>query len=148
MSVLMFNFDVMVWEIFAIIAVFLIVSEIFVSGFFMLPIGLAFAIAAIPAAIVDSWLIVLATLAASLLFLFWLFHMKLKSVKEKTSAYTNVEGMVGKEVEVTEAFSGNESGYVKLYGDRWQAISQSGKSYSVGDRVSVVKIDGNKLIVE
>ena len=149
MSVLVFNQDIMVWELFAIIGILLVLAEIFVSGFFVLPVGLAFLIAALVATFTTSWLLVLSVLGVSLLFLFWLFQVQLKWGESKISAApTNVDAMVGSEVEVVEAIEGSKSGYVKLYGDRWVALSKAHKSFEVGDRVTIIKVDGNKVIVD
>ena len=40
------------------------------------------------------------------------------------------------------------SGYVALYGDRWQAISHAGEAFAVGEKVRITAIDGNKVIVQ
>ncbi len=145
----MFNQEIMVWELFAVIGVLLVLAEIFVSGFFVLPIGIAFLIAAAVAAFTQSWLVVLSALGVSLLFLFWLFKVQLKwGARGNSLAPTNVDAMVGTEVEVVQAISGASHGYVKLYGDRWMALSKAHKSFEVGERVHIVKVDGNKVLVE
>lgn len=149
MSVFIMNQEIMVWELFAVLGVLLILAEIFVSGFFVLPIGLAFILSAIPAALAQSWLVILSTLALSLIFLFWLFKIQLKwGVSSISIASTNVDAMIGKEVEVVQEISGSKNGYVKLYGDRWAAQSKTHKSFSVGEKVHIIKVDGNKVLVD
>lgn len=56
--------------------------------------------------------------------------------------------MTGKEVVVTQTVSGNNMGEVKLYGDRWNAYSASQKEYQVGERLKIIAVDGNKVVLD
>lgn len=150
LEILVFDYAIKVWEALAVIGIFLAVFEIFAPGFILLPIGLAFLATAGIAVFLSTWLSILIALAASLCFLIWLFKFKLDLGASTSSAVgTNVDGMVGEEVIVTEALSSeNEVGEVKLYGDRWRAYSISNRDYAVGDKAVVVKVDGNKLALD
>jgi membrane protein implicated in regulation of membrane protease activity len=69
----------------------------------------------------------------------------LKIGKEKT----NVEDVIGKTVLVSKSIdNGMETGEVKLNGIEWMARSEDGSVIAAGERVSVVAVQGVKLIVK
>jgi len=135
------------WQIFGAIGVMLALSEIFVSGFITLPIGLGFLLTAVFSIFIHEWSILLAILAVFQVVIFLVFQKYLKLYPAKTRAYTNAEGMVGAECIVTEPISPAQPGYVKLYGDLWQAKT-FGRALAVGERATITKIEGNKVFVE
>ena len=137
-----------VWEVLALIGLILVIAEIFVSGFVLLPAGIAFLITAPVPLVTNSWVVIFLVLAAALLTVFWVFKKYLRGYHEKTSTYTNVEGMVGKECVVTEKVDSGSEGYVKLYGDSWAAYNSQGEAFAVGDRVVITKLDGNQVEIE
>ena len=136
------------WQILAIVGVALMIAEIFINGFVLLPIGLGFLFTALIAVFVAQWPILLAVLAGSQAVIFWIFQRHLKKLHAQTRAYTNAEGMLGSECVVTERIARGQSGYVKLYGDRWEARSYSEEALEAGTRVVITKIEGNKVLVE
>ncbi len=136
------------WQILATLGVLLMVAEMFVSGFVLLPIGVAFLLTALASLKVQDWPVLLAILGGFQVAMFWLFQKVLKKYHSKTRAYTGAEGMIGAECVVTEPISSAQSGYVKLYGDLWQARSTGTASFKAGQRVVITKIDGNKVFVE
>ncbi len=145
----MFNYPIKVWELLAVIGVLLGALEIVIPGFVVLPIGIAFLATAAAAVFLPTMLSVLIALAVSLGFLVWLFRFKLELGKKGAAVLeTNVDGMVGKEVVVTEKVELSRDGEVKLYGDRWRAYSISKRTYEIGERVSIVRVEGNKLVLD
>ena len=69
-------------------------------------------------------------------------HLKLG--KEKN----NLDQIIGKVALVTSDIEPFNSGHVKLNGIIWTAIAaEQDKSYAIGERVKVTKIEGVKLIV-
>lgn len=61
---------------------------------------------------------------------------------------TNLELVIGKDAVVVEDINNIEGrGAVKINGLVWSARSQSGEDISAGEIVAIVKIDGNKTIV-
>jgi|GEM_PF-453846 len=152
-EILVFGVSFKLWEVFAVISVFLCALEVFAPGFILLPIGLAFGLAAVPAAFVGNWVVVLLSLGLSLFVMVYLFMNKIKASNKSSSKLTNVDGLVGKTLRVTKAFVGDESlqefGEAKLYGDVWTVYSsKSSTNFSAGQNVKVVKVDGNKLEVD
>ncbi len=143
------GYSIKVWEALAVLGVILAALEIFVPGFVLLPIGLAFLAASVAAMFLSTPLAVLTALAVSLCVLIWLFQFQLKLGGKRTSVLdTNVEGMKGQEVLITQQIEGSEFGEAKLYGDRWRAYSISKRTYEVGEYALVVKVDGNKLALD
>ena len=134
-------------EILATIGVVCMLAEVFVPGFVLFPLGLAFLITAGVALMTHNWIILLAMLAATEVVLFSLSNKYIRGRATRPATYTNAEGMIGKECTVTESITKNGTGYIKLYGDRWQAVCESGDAIKVGSRVVITGIDGNKVIV-
>ncbi len=145
----MLGYSIKVWEALAVLGVVLAALEIFVPGFVLLPIGLAFLATSVAAIFLSTPLAILTALAVSLCFLIWLFQFQLKlGGKRKSVLDTNVEGMKGQEVLITQKVEDHEYGEVKLYGDRWRAYSISKRTYEVGEYALVVKVEGNKLALD
>ncbi len=136
------------WQALAIIGVVLIISELLVGGFVLLPIGLAFLVTAGFSAFITNWSELLTLLAFIEVGTFFIFKKYLGQFRVRTSIRTNAGGMVGQECVVVEPIVVGESGYVKLYGDLWSARSCSQGDIKKGDHVVIVKIDGNKVVVE
>src|SRR4051812_48233778 len=136
------------WQILAALGVALVIGELLVNGFVLLPIGIAFLITAAFSVVITNWAVLLAFLALSEVAVFLMFRKYLRKFRGRTNVYTNAEGMVGQECIVVEPISAGEGGYVKLYGDLWSARSYSHEKMKKGDRVVITKTDGNKVIVE
>ena len=135
------------WEILAIAGIVLITLEVLTPTFYFLPMGMALFATSFAASKTDSWVIITGVFAVSSFLSFMVFTRTLKKYHQKASTLTNVEGMVGKEVLVTEEITAN-GGYVKLYGDSWKALSLNGTNFSKGEKVVIVDMDGNKVTVD
>lgn len=134
------------YQLLASIGLLLALAEVLVSGFFMLPIGVAFLLTALVAVWVDSWTVLLPLLA---LFEFLSFVGLGKWFKPTPALTpTNVEAMLGKECEVVEPIGVNSIGYVKLFGDQWAARSDCEYELPKGSRVTITRMDGNKVWVK
>ena len=147
-EVILFGYTFKLWEVLAVIGVVLSAMEVFVPGFILLPVGLAFGLTAVVAIFLGSWLAVLACLGLSLFFMVWLFTKKIKKIKQGTVKATNVSGLIGQELKITKSFSKGDYGEAKLYGDNWTIYSATEASYEEGQKAKVVKVDGNKLVIE
>ena len=147
MEITFFGQEFMAWQFFLGLGILLMVSEIFVPGFVMLPIGLAFIMTSAMTPFTDDLILQFLFLGLNLIFVFFVITKFIKPKFKKTSLKTNAEALVGSEAEVTEAITEGHTGYVKLYGDRWQAYSNQKQSFSVGEKVLIEKLDGNKVII-
>ena len=137
------------WQIFISIGLVLLILEVFVSGFVLLPLGLGFILAAYFTSLVDSLNAQLIILAAFELVVIYLFTKYLKpKLNEGNNSSSNVDSMIGKEVLVIKEILPNEKGYIKLYGDEWAAVSDHNEEIPKGSKVQIIKTDGNKVIVK
>ena len=60
---------------------------------------------------------------------------------------TNIDRIIGKETILIRAIEENQKGEVKLNGESWSAISLNNEPIAANEKVVIVGIDGNKLIV-
>jgi membrane protein implicated in regulation of membrane protease activity len=137
------------WQILALVGVVFVIGEFFTASFALLPIGIAFLLTALLSPFLSGWVAILAVLTVNLLLQFALFQKLVWPRMRHKAPATNAIGMIGKEAIVTEPVPPDSgSGYVALYGDRWQAVSHAGEAFAVGEKVRITAIDGNKVIVQ
>jgi membrane protein implicated in regulation of membrane protease activity len=61
---------------------------------------------------------------------------------------SNIDALVGKEARVLEAVDpSTDSGRVLVAGEDWRAVSATGEPITKGSSVTVVEIDGAKVVV-
>ena len=60
---------------------------------------------------------------------------------------TNADALVGKVATCTKPIRQSERGEVKVDGQYWSAITSEGDTIEEGDKVEILAIEGNKLIV-
>ncbi|MBQ8749557.1 MAG: NfeD family protein [Clostridia bacterium] len=70
-----------------------------------------------------------------------------KRLISKPTVATNIDKLIGTNTKLIEPMTDDQLGAVKLNGIVYSVKSVQGGSYEVGTQVSVVQIDGNKLIV-
>ena len=134
------------WQILVVVGVLLALAEIFTPSFVALPAGLAFLMTGAVAPLIASEAVLLALLSFNLLLVFGVFKRFVWPRLQKGAPKTAADGMVGKVVTVTDTIDpAVGAGYVKLYGDSWQAVSQ--EKFEKGARVVIVGMDGNKVVV-
>ena len=139
------------WIVFGIA---LMLSEIFIGSFFIFWFGAAAVVVGLlilplpdmsPTAQVIIWAI-----SSSSFALAWFKLVKPLNV-DKTKAGLSKEALVGEIGQVLQIPSGDKRGKVRfpapvLGSDEWLIISHD--TVSIGDRVSVIDLSGNALIVE
>ncbi|MCD4733322.1 NfeD family protein [bacterium] len=141
------------WHIWLIGGFLLAMAEILVPGFFLLPFGVAgMATAAFSLLGLDTvWDIAFFVFVGGIfLFLTRKFFVKADKATSGEVAKTNIAALVGMVGMITQPTSHDQHGYVKVGGEEWRAI------YSViddtvldtGEKVKIIAVDGNKLIVE
>lgn len=132
----------------AIAFVFFILCEI-ATGIALVSIWLAFGalIAMILAIFECSFFAQLTAFVVGSMFLLAVTRPIVKKLQKKTVP-TNYELDVGQTAVVTEDIDNSvNKGRVKLNGTYWQARTESGVQISSGETVTVVKVEGAKLIV-
>ena len=61
---------------------------------------------------------------------------------------SNADALEGREGEVIEDIQPQRSGYVKVDGDEWRAVTADGSFIKIGERVRIVKMDSIVATVE
>ncbi len=62
---------------------------------------------------------------------------------------TNVDSLTGKIFSVNQTIGPNDNiGYIKSDGDLWRCKAETGETILEGEKVKIIRIDGNTLIVE
>ena len=146
-----FAFEYWHWIVFGI---GLMLSEIFIGSFFIVWFGAA-------AIVVGLLLLPLPNMSGTAQLILWAISSAsfalswFKLIKplntDKTKAGLSKEAMLGEVGQVLQIPSGDKRGKVRfpapvLGSDEWLIISH--ETVSIGDRVSVVDLSGNALIVE
>lgn len=137
-----------------VIGIVLMLSEIFLGSFFIFWFGAAAVVVgllqlAMPD-IATATQIVLWALLSTTFAIGWFRFLKPLSI-DKTKAGLSRETLLGEQGQVLSPPNGDKRGTVRfpapvLGSDEWLIISQD--ELSVGDRVSVVDVSGNSLIVK
>lgn len=134
-----------------ILGVILGIVEIVSVAFFALPFALGAIITALFAWLdlpLNGQLAIFAGSSLVMLFLFQKILKKYLTSKEGESLKTNYEAMLGREVLVTEPIAGGaKSGTVKIGGEIWTAIAESGERFEPEDVVEIVHVSGARLTV-
>jgi membrane protein implicated in regulation of membrane protease activity len=136
------------WQLWMIIGIICIVIEIFDPAFFFLSLGIAAIITGLLSFAIKSTplqIIVFAVLS----FIAFLSMRKLgKKLLTTPSSETNVYALKGKTGIVTKAIPEHGKGYVKVGGEGWSAIAQNNEEIPINTKVTVIEVEGNKLVVE
>jgi membrane protein implicated in regulation of membrane protease activity len=78
----------------------------------------------------------------------FIFKKYVHKKKDASGLKTNVDEMIGKKCVVeTEINDELGTGYVKLYGDSWRALSIDDAVIPKGTKVIIKELKGNKVIV-
>lgn len=80
-------------------------------------------------------------------FLGFLFLRKWSKMIMKNETPTNVEALLGKKGIVTKKIERDGRGFVKIGGEIWSAVSEQNNEIPADSRIKIIKVDGNKLIV-
>lgn len=143
-----FGYQVPDWQIYVTLGVLFMCAEVFTAGFVLLPIGIAFILTAAFTTFVFNLPLQLVLLAINSLVVFFLFRKFVTPRFTLSHMKTNVDSMIGKEAIVIEPISADGSrGYVKLYGDEWRALPMEPTPIEKGTRVTIEKLEGNKVYV-
>lgn len=131
-------------------AIALVILEIFTAGFA----AIFFAIGAFATALAAylevsfTWQLAIFAVVSALSFI--LFRPFLKKFLERKEGdfKTNADSIIGRKALVIEKIDeAHQSGYVKLDGEQWKAVSQDGSVIEEGESVVVVSKDSIILTV-
>lgn len=131
-----------------IATLFLLLSEVGTPGLFVF---ISLATGTFSAALIaflgfswfiQCWAVVLATLVS-----FTCFNYLL-SKKKKPLTKTNVDALIHQEAVVIEPIEPRKTGRVKIRGQEWPAIADYHVVFQKGSIVTVIRVEGNKLVVK
>ncbi len=138
------------WHVWIILGIVFVIVEIFDPAFFFIALG----IGAIATGLLSLLHLVGGSVALQIIlfalisFIAFLFTRKVgKRVLRNAGGETNVYALKGKGGRITKAVPAEGKGYVKIGGEEWVAVSADSKPIAEDARVTVIDIDGNKLIV-
>lgn len=95
----------------------------------------------------DAWLQIIIFVVISAIFVI-ATRPFVKKMSDNQTVPTNSDRLIGMTAIVTKEIPEDEKGEVKAEFQKWPAISKNNKSFSVGEKVLIVEISGNKLVVE
>jgi len=136
------------WLIWLIIGVVCVIIEIFDPAVFFISFGIAgLATSVLSTLGIDPWLQIL--IFGVLSFIVFLFMRKVyERLLKKRKIETNVYALVGKQGIVINRIPQDGRGEVKVGGEIWSAITEDNVEINNGEKVKILTIDGNKLIVK
>ncbi len=91
-----------------------------------------------------QWLIFIIVAVVTLVLFRPLAKKSISDSKEKT----NSEALIGRTAFLTEEINEEKRGRLKVGDVSWIAVSQSGETIAKGEKVKIVSITGNKLVVQ
>lgn len=146
------NFDLLYWH-WIVFGIALMVCEIFLASFFVFWFGASAVLIGILVFFMPSlsvpWQILLWSLLSCVLAYSWFKYLKPLSI-DKTKSGLSRERIVGEVGQVLSPPNGERRGKLRfpapiLGSDEWLFMSED--TLSIGDRVKVVDVSGNSLIV-
>ena len=143
------NTGLLTWQIWAIIAAILLISEMLTGTFVLLFLGIACASAGIVAAFNFNFALQCLTfcLISSLTIFLFLKQKKLNKKENSQNQVSNSERLIGKIGIVTEAIQEFGQGQVTVDNETWTAVSENQEAIKQDEKVRIKKISGVKLVV-
>ncbi|MGE4617495.1 MAG: NfeD family protein [Gammaproteobacteria bacterium] len=147
------TFEILPWH-WVVFGIAVMVSEMFLGTFFILWFGAAAVVVGVMLFLIPdlsmTWQILLWTILSSVLALGWFKYLKPLSI-DRTKAGLSKEAITGEVGQVLIVPTEDKRGKLRfpapvLGADEWIIISQD--ELTIGDRVSVVDVSGNSLIVK
>lgn len=136
------------WQLWCLISIIFFIVEMFTPVNFFLNLGLACLISALVAYIGGSFTVQVILFAIfGALFLIFLRPFLLYKKSDKNSDSVSDDKYTGKIAIVSEKITA-ESGRIAIYGETWQAKSNTGEDIEEGVQVRIVKIDSIVMYVE
>jgi len=140
-------FDIWFW-IWVTLAAVLLVAEIFTAGFFMLPFGIAAAIAAVLNFLGVPLVWQFVSFIGISVVLFISMRRFAEHITHEPPVKTGANRLVGKTGLVMQDITPNtHTGQVRIEREEWRADAPGHSSIPVGTRVVVTAIEGTHLVV-
>ena len=136
------------WLVWLIIGVICVIIEILDPAVFFISFGIGGLVTSVISTLEPPiWIQILIFGVVS--FVVFLFMRKLyEKLIDKNAKDTNVYALVGKVGIVQQDIPADGRGYVKIDGEEWSAVSDNSEIVAKGQKVEIVSIEGNKVIVK
>lgn len=140
--------ELQVWWIWMVLAALFIIGEIFTAGFFILWFGIGAAVAGLLAMLGlhagwqwGSFIVVSGILLA-------VSRRFADRVTQEQPPGIGANRWIGKTAVVVEEINeADNCGRIRLEGEEWRACSENGEIIALGTKVTVLKVEGTRLIV-
>ena len=130
-----------------IAGVALIVLDAFLVTLFLLPLGLSLIATSAVACYVEYFLVHVFVFIVVACFFLFLFQKALSRKRSKEHLRVGIEGEIGYVIEAYQ--SHGHSGRIRVFDDTWEVYeTELSHALAVDDVVRVVKMIGNKVVVE
>jgi membrane protein implicated in regulation of membrane protease activity len=137
----------MTWQLWIIIAIFLLITEVFTTTFFFISLATG-ALGASLASLFGSTLEIQLLLAAVFTLVSFVWA---KPILQKFSKrhLTNTDALIGQHGRVSERIDAQSgTGRVKVGGDDWKAVSTESALLEPGVQVEIIRVDSTILHVK
>ena len=136
------------WIIWVTVGIICLIIEIFTPGFLFMSIGISAIITGLFSIIIAPiyWQVIIFILISFLLFIN--LRKISKKLISKDSKPTNVNALIGKTGFVTVQIPAEGRGYVKIGGEEWSAVSENNGLILEKNKVKIIAIEGNKVVVK
>lgn len=126
------------WTLWTIIAVLCLIIELGSGDFFVTCFAIG-ALCALVATLVGLplWVQVLVFALCSVASIIFIRPSLLKRIHNRAERPSNADALIGRKGLVIEAIIPGGSGYVKIDGDEWKAVSVTGETIAKGETVEV-----------
>jgi membrane protein implicated in regulation of membrane protease activity len=145
--------NMQLYQLYALVSILLIIAEVFAPGFVLMPIGVAGLVTALVAYFQPQlWLHAVFFICSSGLVLLAIARLR-DHTKESQTQTKQSDGVIGQIGTVLTLKTAETPLQVKIFGDVWEVLDSDTHSLivqklSVGDRVKVTAIQGNKISIE
>lgn len=145
--------NMQLYQLYALVSILLIIAEVFAPGFVLMPIGVAGLVTALVAYFQPQlWLHAVFFICSSGLVLLAIARLR-DHTKESQIQTKQSDGVIGQIGTVLTLKTAETPLQVKIFGDVWEVLDSDTHSLivqklSVGDRVKVTAIQGNKISIE
>ncbi|MEI6287528.1 MAG: NfeD family protein [Bacillota bacterium] len=130
-------------------ALLLIILEMFGGGFYLACIAAGCVFGALTSALFGSVPLSVGVAAViALVAMIFVRPLAKSHFISGTTDRTNIDAIIGKQVEVVETIPENGRGRIKQGGDIWPATDANGKSHAVGMQVIIVSRNGGTVVVK
>lgn len=139
-----------IWLLWVIVCVIFLIAEVSTGTIYVLCFAVGALFGMIASLIgVPFWVQIVVFAIFTVASVYWVRPVLFERLHRKADVrLSNVEAMVGREGKVIDTIEAGESGYVKIDGDEWKAVTPDGSEIEVGTKVRVVSMESIVITVE